>query len=111
MHAQAAIDRGLEHEEALRNVQLSAERSDRSRLLETAELERRLDSERAAKHDKQMQTQVLASQTADLNARLELQVQQAAQHELLIAALNDQLAAAPASPVVLPYMAPDPLNS
>ena len=74
LHAQAAVDRRLEHEEALRdvvaNANAAADKANRSRLLETAELERRLESERAAKHEKVRHIQVLASQTADLNSRL-----------------------------------------
>ena len=98
-HAQGAVDRSLEHEEDLRNLTASAERAEMSRQLETQELERRLLSERSAKHEKQMQIQVLASQTQDLHARMELQAQQAAQREQLIAALSMQVASAPVMPV------------
>ena len=82
-------ERALETEEQLRFLTLAHSSSQ----AEVAEVERRLRSESAGTREKQVQVELLSSQTADLNSRM---LVQSDQYNLLVSTL-DQLRTAAAN--------------
>ena len=106
-HARAAEDRALESEEHLMRLTLSFNAREANREAEAAEYERRLVSEQTAKHNKGLEIERLASQTADLHARMLIQSHQSDHMAEVVTALRLQISFVPALPPQTATATPD----